>query len=278
MTRIATLLTAAAASLAAATAAAQEPQMSVRAAIGVTPEGLTCVLGGISDGRLVAAEAVATRMRPGEAYALVALDEVRGGAVSVGEPVPEPAGEECADAYQQDLAGAANLMDRLQVAVAGSAVDVQRMLPNHLEVLPLDDGEAADVVRRFVAGLGIDEPEVVLKQVVRTDLDGDGTAERLINAVNTRYENARKGEYSVLLVTGDDAIRQPLAIRAEVTAEDSDGPSLLWENTVVAVLDLDRDGVMGIVLHGAYAFGDGWDVIHAELGEVQRLLSCGCGG
>jgi hypothetical protein len=35
---------------------------------------------------------------------------------------------------------------------------------------------------------------------------------------------------------------------------------------------------MEIVLYGAYAFGDGWQVVRVRDGEVEPALFCGCGG
>lgn len=251
-----------------------------RPAIAVTPEGLTCVLGGGLDGKLVDSKSITPLMTHKQEYSLTTLKGVTDVAVSIGRPQESVNGEgDCEGMFQQELTlGPKQLGDYL-VAVLGDRKEVSSFSPSKIEQLPNTGEEFLKIVDEYLRETGLEDPKVVIKQVLRSDLDGDGETELLINAINTERELMRKGEYSVVLLHKKiDGETQTFEIASEITMEDSDELSALWENTIAGLLDLDGDGEMEIVLYGAFYLGDGWQVIHLQDGQVAETLTCGCGG
>ena len=264
----------------AATAAADgRADEGFRPAIAVTPEGITCVLGGNLNGELVDATVVTPLMTHKQDYALVTLAGIKDVALSIGRPKEDDVDGGCEGRFNQELSiGPAQTGDYM-VAVLGSKDEVLALLPGDIEILPTDSPEPAAILRDYLKDGGIADPKLVVTQIIRADLDGDGDKDLLINAASTLRDTTRKDEYSVVLVRKKTrAGVQTLEISADIMTEDIDEPSPLWENTVAGIVDIDGDGVMEIVLYGAYAFGDGWQVVRVRDGEVEPALFCGCGG
>ena len=251
-----------------------------RPAIAVTPEGLTCVLGGGLDGKLVDSKTITPLMTHKQEYALTTLKGISDMAVSIGRPQESIEGEgDCEGMFQQELTMGPKQLGDYVVAVLGDRKEVSGISPPKIENLPTADEEFRKIVAEYLRETGLEEPKVVIKQVLRSDLDGDGDVELLINAINTEREAMRKGEYSVVLLHKKiDGETQTFEIASEITTEDSDELSALWENTIAGLIDLDGDGEMEIVLYGAFYLGDGWQVINLQDGQVAETLTCGCGG
>jgi hypothetical protein len=265
--------------LATAAAAAGHADDSFRPAIAVSPEGQTCVLGGNLNGELVDATVVTPLMTHKQEYALVTLKGIKDNALSIGRPKEDDPDGGCEGRFNQELSiGPAQIGDYM-VAVLGTKEEVQPFLPKDTETLPADSAEVATILRAYLNDGGIVEPKLTVTQALRVDLDGDGEKDLLINAADTLRENTRKGEYSVLLVRKKTRIGpQTLELSSDIILEDIEEPSPLWENTVAGIVDIDGDGVMEIVVYGAYAYGDGWQVMKVRDSEVEMVLSCGCGG
>ncbi len=251
-----------------------------RPAIAVTPEGLTCVLGGGLDGKLVDSKSITPLMTHKQEYALVTLKGISDIAWTIGRPW-ESNGEEgdCEGTFQQELTLGPKQLGDYIVAVLGSKKEAGGFIPPKVETLPVSDKTAEAALKEYLGEMGLPDAKTVIKQLIRADLDGDGTDETLINAINTERETMRKGEYSVVLLQKEsDGEIQTIEIASEITTEDSDELSVLWENTIAGIVDLNGDGEMEIVLYGAFYLGDGWQVIHLQDGQVSDTLVCGCGG
>jgi hypothetical protein len=263
----------------AATAVTVRADDGFRPAIAITPEGLTCVLGGNLNGELVDATIVTPLMTHKQEYALVTLKGVKDNALSIGRPREDDIDGGCEGRFDQELSiGPAQTGDYM-VAVLGTRDEVQPLLPRDIEILPSDAAEPSAILRDYLREGGIADPRLAITQTIRADLDGDGDKDLLINAANTARDTTRKGEYSVVLVRKKTRTGlQTVEISADIMTEDIDEPSPLWENTVAGIVDIDGDGVMEIVLYGAHAFGDGWQVVRVRDGEVEPILFCGCGG
>jgi hypothetical protein len=133
--------------------------------------------------------------------------------------------------------------------------------------------------------MGLANPKVKVSQVIRIDLEGDGSAEVLVSATNyaAQYEgiamtpNAQAGDYSIVfmrkVVNGKV---QTVPIEGQVYTEDKEfvAPS---QHSIAAVLDLNNDRVMDIVTHGFYYEGDWHSVYEVKGTQVEEVLSCGCG-
>ena len=127
---------------------------------------------------------------------------------------------------------------------------------------------------------GIADPKVRLTQVIRVDLEGDGSEEVLVCA--THYAKglspkASPGDYSLVFlrrVVKGKVVQQIVAGDFFPKAVEFGAPG---EYRVGAVLDLNGDGIMEIVLFGRYYEGD-WVEAHRVAGEqVVKVFSSGCG-
>ena len=256
------------AALCAGTATAEEPQI----AIGVTPEGISCVLGGVIRGRISPAKSLVDAMSHSQEYTMTRIGKTGPTAVAIGSPQ-----EDCEDQFGQELSLGPDDLGKLQVALRGGVDNVKKLVPLTAAELKRQGSAYESDVRVFLNDRGFPGRIAKLSQLIKADLDGDGIDDVLINAADTARDNARKGEYSVVLVKrGKDGAVIPLNV--DITEEDSDAPSLLWDNTVVSIADLDGDGTMEIILYGAYYYGDGWQVFRLGDTKAEPVLTCGCGG
>jgi hypothetical protein len=146
-------------------------------------------------------------------------------------------------------------------------------------VLDVPRPEHEALLRDFLARRDVADPVIDIRQTIRTDLDGDGAEDWIINAVHEHPTEARKGDYSVVLVLKSAGTStRTFIVQDEVTLEDSPYASTLWVNDVVAVLDIDGDGQMEIIMSGTYLYGGGWELIRFEQGGFEHILFCGCDG
>jgi hypothetical protein len=123
-------------------------------------------------------------------------------------------------------------------------------------------GTHRELVRDALGRLGVDDAAPDVGQVVRADLDGDGTDEVLVSA---RWR-AGDDDHGVLVVGGGSA----------TTVVELQVGSLGEAPTVGAVADLDGDGRMEVVVHRGAAH-----VTVLELagdGSLTPVLDHGCGG
>ena len=241
-------------------------------AIGVTPEGVSCVLGGGIRGRISPAKSLVDAMSHSQEYTMTRIGKTGPTAVAIGSPR-----EDCEDQFGQELSLGPDDLGTLQVALRGGVESVRKIIPADPAELESQGSSYESDVRMFLSERGFPGKTAKLSQLIKTDLDGDGIDEVVINAADTERDNARKGEYSLVLVKrGKDGSLIPLNV--DITEEDSDAPSLLWDNTVVSIADLDGDGAMEIILYGAYYYGDGWQVFRLGDTKAEPVLTCGCGG
>ena len=248
------------------------------ALVGVTPEGMTCLIGGSMRGIIADAEAVASALKHKDAYTLVRMDETRGEVVSVGAPEPMDDGGDCESSYIQELTFSDDQLGLFQVALKGKPGDVRAKLPKNFVRMPVDDEDHIKIVEKALTDGGLANPKVSIKQLLAADLDGDGRQETLINALNTARGDEKKGEYSILLLRREIAGKQHIVeIKKQISLEDKAEPSLLVEHTVVSLMDVDNDGNAELILYGAFAFGEGWEVLKVKGKIAEQALFCGCG-
>jgi hypothetical protein len=145
-----------------------------------------------------------------------------------------------------------------------------------------------DAVRDFLKTKGIEQPKVKIDNIVRVDLDSDGEDEVLISATNYfRKDNdvpmrSPAGSYSMVL------LRRLVAGKVETTLVEgefypepyvsSDG-SFNAPNAykVIAVLDLDGDGKMEVVVGSQYYEGEMMTIYQCDPNKAEAVLSVGCG-
>jgi len=262
--------------------AAQEATVKVSEIpmIGITGEGITCVIGGALGDRFVGGDLIHSRITPRQEYTLHNVERGAGDVVwTIGKPKAMGGDGDCEEHHQQELSLITKQLGKPQVAIFGSQASVKTRLPAKVEMLATDDKDAVAMVAAFLKEKGFGERPARIEQAMRVDLDGDGAPELLVNALDTERGNAKRGDYSLILArVGKGADARTVALSEDITPEDTEYPSVLWENTIVAVVDLDRDGASEIVLYGEFFHGDGWDVVRLKDGKAEHVTFCGCGG
>jgi len=148
-----------------------------------------------------------------------------------------------------------------------------------------------DAVRDFLKTKEIEQPKVKIENILRVDLDGNGEDEVLISATNYFSKDARvpmrspAGSYSMVL------LRRVVAGKVETQLVEGefypkthpnatgDDASFNAPNAykVIAVLDLDGDGKMEVVVASNYYEGEATTIYRCDPKKVEALLSVACG-
>jgi len=197
------------------------------------------LLGGTKEGEWLGPEVVAPLMADDETYQIFGMDGPGGSAK--GKP---PVFEEFCRSYRVEtdsypLGGPA-------VGVTGN-IDVT---PRLAQEIPLDTAIYVDVLRDWLVGKGFPEPVVEISQILRVDIEGDGTDEVLISAshfVEPTGHDVEFGDYSLLLlrkVVGGSV--ETIPIVADYYYDAAMQFPLTYALTFPA--DLDDDGVLEILV------------------------------
>ena len=135
----------------------------------------------------------------------------------------------------------------------GSAVGVTgdwNVTPRLAEEFPTDTPVYVDALRNWLIDKGFPEPVAEISQILRVDLEGDGTDEVLINAshfVEPTGHDVEFGDYSLVLmrkVVGDSVMTIPII--ADYYYEVAMQFPLTYAMTLPA--DLNNDGVLEVLV------------------------------
>jgi len=258
------------------TAAAEQ----TRIAIAIDPEGQTCVLGGGVNGILQSAELITKLLKPRQDFKLYNLHGRQNTTLWPIGQVREIETDTCNPHYRQKLSLTPAEIGKAQVAIFdGGSTKRIAVLPKILQTMNIDNEKYSKILSTYLESQKLKEAPVKIHQLIRTDLNGDGKHEIIINAINTKRVLDRKGEYSIVLVVREGNGKPVVeAIQSEITLEDSDLPVVLWENTIAAIADIDADGKMEIIMYGQFYHGQGWDLVRSKNLTQERPIICGCGG
>lgn len=166
----------------------------------------------------------------------------------------------------------------------GVAISAPWNLTPHFVQEETDDGTYSDFARPLLAERGLEVANPVIKQVVRFDMDGDGTNEVVAVAEEVTGEGgiyAEEGNYSLVFmrVVVDGEV-QTAILGDSIVADLAPGETpFILTHAVAAIADLSGDGKMEVVLDEVYYEGEGWSVweyVNDDLGPVRQIVS-GCG-
>lgn len=232
------------------------------------------LIGGVQNGKFVDAKTAAKSLKGGDSYDLFSMMGKEEGEMTGQKPENDM--DVCTDFYYVKTDPEA----KSGVSLSG---DYRwNPVPRIPKSLSLTSAAYKKVAADFLKLNGIPKPVVQLTQLYSIDLDNDGVDEVILTA--TRYSNenaasAKTGDYSFTIVRkvvggkvknlslGGDFIKKGFDFGAPNTYE------------VSAVIDLNGDGKMEIVHHGAYYEGSGSAVYEIKNGKAEeiKLLGAGCG-
>jgi len=232
------------------------------------------LFGGSADGKWIKAEKAAKSMKGRTAFRVFGLTQEVGKATA-GKPKPDEA-EACADMLKVSLPSTPN-----DGVIALSAP--WNALPRKPQIADPTQQVYVDAVRDFLKDRRISDPKVKITRILRVDLDGDGEEEVLINATNyftkdndVPMEAPAHGSYSIVLLRCAVAGKvQTELVAGEVYAKDESTTPNVYE--VPAVLDLNGDGKLEVIVHSQYYEGAETTIYDCSGGKCEAALSVGCG-
>ena len=161
------------------------------------------------------------------------------------------------------------------------------VVPHPIEMLSTESEIYIDIVADVLVGQGVIDPAPELRQVIRTDLEGDGVDEVIVIAGHDGLFGAggavAAGDYSIAILRRLIEGEVQTAILGFFTVGDdfdptTDAPYIVVYR-VAAVADLNGDGRMEIAVNDRYYEGSGtivYDYVNDDLGPVP-VLNVGCG-
>ncbi|GGK94464.1 hypothetical protein [Deinococcus radiotolerans] len=246
------------------------------------PGGSTYLLGGWQDGRWLTDAQTRARLTGAATYTRLTLGAAP---TRVQGARPTSLGEPCEVTFEVKVTPA-----REALAVLTSApLNAQ---PRPVTALPTRNATYETAVRDELIRRGLRRPQVHLTRLVRTDLDGNGTQEVIIEASYFRERSGdspppvgQPGDYSVLLlrtvVSGrvvTTVLGEHIAPQTPWDSGSSDPMPMATLHRLAGVADLNGDGRMELILYGAYYEGAGFSVQQwTPSGLNATPLESGCG-
>ena len=243
-------------------------------------------MGGSAGGKWLKPEVAVALIPGGEQYHLYTLAGEVG--TSVGrKPTKGKKDGPCADTLYVRLTAIPKDIKSL-VGVSGP----WDAMPRPVKISSTELQVYKDAATEILKSQGIDNPQVILTQVLRVDLDGDGVEEVLVSAAN--YEGKemselsprsnlptpphnRAGDYSVVFMR---KVVQGKVVTSIIKGEyypQLEEFKVLTEHKVIGVLDLNGDGIMEIVLSHQYYEGEWIGVYRVKDTKITLLFGMGCG-
>ena len=239
------------------------------------------LFGAISDGKWIKADETAKLLTDEITYRVYGLTQALGDAEG---GKPKPAEVPCEETL------AVSLSPKPEKGVIAIAAP-WNALPRKPKVIDPNQKVYVDAVRDFLKTKGIEQAKVKIDNILGVDLDGDGEEEVLISATNYLSKDGHvpmrspAGSYSMVL------LRRVAAGKAEIQLvegefhskayprKDPDDASFDAPNAykVIAVLDLDGDGKMEIVVGSNYYEGEEITIYRYDPKKSEPLLSVACG-
>jgi hypothetical protein len=161
----------------------------------------------------------------------------------------------------------------------GVAISAPWPLQPHLFEEISDDGTYAGFAAELLSSRGLDVADPVIKQLFRTDLEGDGVNEVLVVAEDVSQNLLMEpGDYSIAFMRTVIQDQVQTAILAETVALDEDD-TFAGAHSFGGVADLNHDDKMELITGSAFFEGftlTVWEYLSDDLGPV-RVLEAGCG-
>lgn len=236
-----------------------------------------CLMGGTSNGQWLEADALAPLLKGGERYRLYTLTKATGETIG---GVATADGEPCNGSRKIIFSS----KPEGDIAVGGH----WNALPRVPRMLSTNDPAYRQVVLNTLRRRGFVRPKINITRVLRIDLDGDRIEEALISATHlaegllsaerSMAIHGKPGDYSFVLLRKivKGKVRDHLLVE-HFYPRKIEYPLTPYQYDVAAVLDLNGDGQMEIIVHGNYYEGSWGTVFRLDGTKVKNVFGCGCG-
>jgi hypothetical protein len=229
--------------------------------------------GGSVDGKWIKAEKAAKSIKGRTSFRVFGLTQEFGKAAG---DKPKSVEEVCADTLTVSLSSKSK-----EGVIALSAP--WNALPRKPKIADPTQQVYVEAVRDFLKTRRISDPKVRITRILRVDLDGDGEEEVLINATNyftkkndVPMEAPAHGSYSIVLLRRAVAGKvQTEFVAGEVYTKAESSTPNVYE--IPAVLDLNGDGKLEIIVHSHYYEGAETTIYDCSGGKCKAVLSVACG-
>lgn len=229
--------------------------------------------GGSEDGKWIKADQAAKSLANKKTYQVYGLTKQVG---QITATVPTSADEPCPDTLMVSSS-------KPKDGVIG--LDAPwNALPRKPMIADTTQPVYVEAVRDFLKSHGIADPKVRITRILRVDLEGDGEHEVLINATNyfNPHDEAptqapKRGSYSIVIlrrVATGKVQTQLVAGELYSKADASNAPNIY---KIVAVLDLNGDGKLEVIVHSFYYEGGETTIYRCEPDKIEAVLSVECG-
>ena len=157
-------------------------------------------------------------------------------------------------------------------------------LPRKPKIADTTQPVYVEAVRDFLKSHGIADPKVRITRILRVDLEGDGEHEVLINATNyfNPHDEApigapKRGSYSIVVLRRVVAGKMQTQLVAGELYSKSDASNAPNIYKIAAVLDLNGDGKLEVIVHSFYYEGGETTIYRCEPDKIEATLSVECG-
>jgi hypothetical protein len=232
------------------------------------------LLGGSHAGKWLDGPTTAQLLRGQERYRLYSFTRAVGMAVG-SKPAPLDFGP-CETTSEVALAPSPVVSET--IAVGGSWEALPRVIAEADPLALVYEQAIVDLLKTH----GITATEANVTRVVQVDLEGDGTDEAIILAsrnipVEGSIASVTAGDYSlVVLRKVVNGTMQTISIIADYYPE-TQTFAAPYEYKLLGLLDLNGDGQLEIIIHGAYYEGAATEAFSIAGTQAQQVLGAGCG-
>jgi hypothetical protein len=227
------------------------------------------LLGGTENGELLHPETVVPHLSDEETYQLYNLNGPEGSANGM-----KPMRDNICPVYWVNADS--DFQGGLEVGVTG-AWDVT---PRIAQEIPTDHATYIEAVEDWLMGQNISEPVVEISQILRVDIEGDGTEEVLISAshfVEPTGHSVEHGDYSLVVmrkVVGNSVVTVPVVADYYYQEVEVQFP-LTYALTFPA--DLNNDGDLEILVGVERWEGSGVIVYEVDGMKIWMVFEVICG-
>ncbi len=237
------------------------------------------LLGGVLDGEFIDPEQASNHITGGENYMLYSINGKLGKGTG---GLAEPFGEPCEDLRVVHIS-----TDTLNYKMGYPTIALgskHEAFPKVFKMHNTKQKNYLDITKALLEAEGIKNPTVILTKVLRTDIENDGIEEVIISATylsDGLLMFSEPGDYSIVY------IRKIIAGKVENIFIEKDllpwgeyrrpAIPMNYEHQISAVLDINGDGILEIILHGEYYEGSFVTVYTFQNSKILKIMENGCG-